>query len=85
MEGPHAGQIDLHATVGDQPADLVGETIEATGETAWYELRGGNGIPGLVTFTYAYGMTVPAAARPGGATRRCLRYRSDKTVYPVSH
>jgi len=60
VDGPHAGQIELHATVANQPPDLVGETIEATGETAWYKLRGGHGIPGLATFTYVHNMTVPA-------------------------
>ena len=62
VDGPHAGQVTLHASVGDQPPDMVGETIEATGETAWYWQTGGHGMPGLVTFTYAHKMTVPAAA-----------------------
>jgi hypothetical protein len=62
VDGPHVGQIKLHADAGGQPPDVVGETIEATGETAWYGLTGGHGIPGLVTFTYAHKLTVPAAA-----------------------
>ncbi len=62
VDGPHAGQIEPHATVGNQPPDQVGQVIEATGETAWYQLTGGHGIPGLVTFTYRHTITVPAAA-----------------------
>lgn len=62
VDGPHAGQIELHATVGNQPPDLVGEPIEASGETAWYELTGAHGIRGLATFTYVHKITVPAAA-----------------------
>lgn len=37
---------------------MVYERIADTGETVWYELMAGHGIPGLVALTYRHKMTV---------------------------
>lgn len=54
--GPLNGETELRATAGDQPAGRLG--VLAPRGTAWYHHVGGHGLPGRVTFDYAYDYTV---------------------------
>jgi hypothetical protein len=69
-DGPHAGEADLYSTTGTQPPGWIGRTIEQAGETAWYRLQGGHGLPGRVSYTYDYAYSAPDGHLPREAGNR---------------
>jgi hypothetical protein len=63
--GPHEGESDLYPSIGDgQPPGVIGRTVEATGETAWYRHLGGHSYRDQWTFTFKWDHTDPPVQAP---------------------